>query len=116
MILINTQMFAFTPSCLYVAASVFVYDVKQGIDVEHAKETLRFVLQVTNLFARFYRSGQMFLAQLLLVLKQSNIDLEMPTLEGNPTAAGPQMNCDFEYLGPLWSTEAHLNGNRSSFE
>lgn len=100
-------MTAWTPSCLYVASSVLIRDIKQGNNVAHAKESLRFVLQTLRLFGRVYRNGQMFLAQLLRVMKKNNIELESLNLDEDTAPAGPKMNCDFEFLGPLWSTEVH---------
>lgn len=44
------RMSTFTPSCLYVAATVYINDLSSGFEVEHAREALLFILHTIKLF------------------------------------------------------------------
>lgn len=101
-------MSAFTPSCLYVAATVFINDVNQGNEVEYAIETIRFLLHTISLFRRFYKTAQMFVAQLLLALRQSRVDLEFSAAERASMLELPPKGIDFDTMGLLFSTDTLL--------
>ncbi|KAJ9652265.1 hypothetical protein H2198_008475 [Neophaeococcomyces mojaviensis] len=102
------RMSAFTPSCLYVAATVFINDVNQGNEVEYAIETIRFLLHTISLFRRFYKTAQMFVAQLLLALRQSRVDLEFSAAERASMLELPPKGIDFDTMGLLFSTDTLL--------
>lgn len=98
------QMCPFNPSCLYLAATVYIDDLNTGYQVENAREALLFILDTIRLFRKYWRAAQLFLAQLLRQLKDSAIDLGSTPADAMPLRCFTIIGEDFDALGPLFAT------------
>lgn len=96
-----------TPSCLYLAASVFILDLRDGHEVEHAGERLRFILHIMREFCKCWKFSQIFLEQLLHNLKDYKINLEITAADLAPMKCLQEIG-HWSALGPLFVTDPAL--------
>ncbi|KAK5326069.1 hypothetical protein LTR70_002334 [Exophiala xenobiotica] len=102
------KMCPFIPSCLYVAATVYINDLSSGYEVEHAQEALLFIVHTIKLFRKYWRAAQMMLAQILHNLKDCNIDLDATPADATALRCFSLVGEDFDALGPLFATDTLL--------
>ena len=92
-----------------MAATVYTNDLISGHEVEHARETLLFILHTIKLFRKHWKSAQLFLAKLLHNLKDCDIDLNATAADAIPLRCWVQIGEDFDALGPLFATDTLLD-------
>lgn len=102
-------MCPFIPSCLYVAATVYINDLSSGYEVEHAREALLFILHTIKLFRKHWRAAQMMLAQILYNLKGCDIGSDTTSADATPLNCFSPVGEDFDALGPHFATEILLD-------
>lgn len=101
------QLFPTTPSCLYLASSVFILDLKAGHNIEHARERLKYILHSIRKFNKVWKFSQLFLEQLLHNLEDHDIEIEVSQTDESPMKCLQGMG-HWSAMGPLFVADPAL--------
>lgn len=106
------RLFPTTPSCLYLASSVFILDLKAGHNAEQARKRLQFLLNCIRQFSCIWKFSQLFLEQLLHNLEDCDIHLEV-SQEDQSSVNGLKGMGRWSAMGPLFVADPALKTHQS---
>ena len=96
-----------------MAGTVYINDLNSGYEVGHAREALLYILHTIKLFRKYWKTAQMFVAQLVNSLEDCDINLEATPADAIPLRQFTHIGDDLDALGPLFSKDTLLHEQKA---